>query len=203
MALNERLQRFLAEHEIHHEPLPHHEAFTAQEVAEAAHISGRHLAKALLVREEGGGHLLLVVLPAPCRIDLAALRADAGRRKLSLASEEEITRAFPDCEVGAMSPFGHLYGLRVYVDACFPRTEEFIFICGGTTTRWFACNTGSTSDRIASFRQGVSRRVSHGRPAGEHLPQSGREPDGSLGARAHPLVVYRPAWGTRQPQEFT
>ncbi len=129
MAVSERLDRFLAQQQVAHEVLPHGEGFTAQEVAEAAHISGRLLAKVLLVREHDGAYLM-VVLPASCRVDLAALKAAGAGRKFSLASEDEIRRLFPDCEVGAMPPFGSLYDLPVYVDACFPRSEALVFQAG-------------------------------------------------------------------------
>lgn len=129
MAVNERLARFLARERAAHEVLPHTAEFSAQRVAEAAHVPGAHLAKVLLVREHGGAYLMLV-LPAPCRVDLTALTIAGAGRKFSLASEEEIQRRFPDCEVGAMPPFGGLYDLPVYVDACFPRNEEFVFQAG-------------------------------------------------------------------------
>jgi Ala-tRNA(Pro) deacylase len=129
MALNDRLKRFLDEQKVSYQTLLHREVFTAQEVAQASHVPGLQLAKVLLVRADGTGYLM-VVLPAPCRLDLAALRHVTGKHKLSLASEEEIGRLFPDCEVGAMPPFGNLYNLPVYIDACFPRTREFVFQAG-------------------------------------------------------------------------
>jgi Ala-tRNA(Pro) deacylase len=129
MALNDRLKHFLAQQRIEYDVLPHREVFTAQEVAATSHVTGRQLAKVIVVRADGQGHLM-VVLPASCRLDLTALREVAGKRKLSLAPEDEIARLFPDCEVGAMPPFGDLYGLPVYVDACFPREKEFFFQAG-------------------------------------------------------------------------
>ena len=129
MALSERLKGLFDQHRIQYQTAPHREVFTAQEVAQASHVPGRHLAKVLLVREGGGGYLM-VVLPAACRVDLTALKTVAARRKLSLASEEEMGRLFPDCEIGAMPPFGNLYGLPVFIDACFPRAQEFVFQAG-------------------------------------------------------------------------
>jgi Ala-tRNA(Pro) deacylase len=72
----------------------------------------------------------MAVLPAACRVDLTALRTVAGRRRLSLAAEDEFGRLFPDCELGAMPPFGNLYGLPVYIDACFSPTDDFFFQAG-------------------------------------------------------------------------
>lgn len=129
MAPNDRLRRFLDEQHADYQVLPHREAFTAQEVAGASHVPGREVAKVLVVRESGGGYLMLV-LPAPCRVDLAALGTATGKRKLALASEVEFERLFPDCETGAMPPFGNLYGLPVYIDACFAGAEEIVFQAG-------------------------------------------------------------------------
>jgi Ala-tRNA(Pro) deacylase len=128
MALNDRLKHFLAQQKIEYDTLPHREVFTAQEVAAASHVPGRQLAKVVVVRS-AEGHLM-VVLPAACRLDLPALKAVVGKGKLSLAPEDEVGRLFPDCDVGAMPPFGNLYNLPVYVDACFPHEKEFVFQAG-------------------------------------------------------------------------
>jgi len=129
MAVNERLKWFLDQQKIAYQTLPHREVFTAQEVAAATHVSGRQLAKVVVVRENDGGHLM-VVLPAACRVDLTALKAVTEKRKLSLAPETEFARLFPDCDAGAMPPFGNLYSMPVYIDACFPRAKD-IFFQGG------------------------------------------------------------------------
>jgi Ala-tRNA(Pro) deacylase len=129
MALNDRLKHFLAQQKIEYDTLPHREVFTAQEVAATTHVPGRQLAKVILVREDGKGYLM-AVLPASCRLDVSTLTAVSGKRKLSLAGEDEVGRVFPDCEIGAMPPFGNLYDLPVYVDACFPREKELYFQAG-------------------------------------------------------------------------
>ncbi|MBI4591526.1 MAG: YbaK/EbsC family protein [Candidatus Rokubacteria bacterium] len=129
MALNDRLQRFLDQQGIAYQTLAHRQVFTAQEVAATTHVPGRQLAKVVVVRGDGGGYLM-VVLPAACRIDLTALRTVTGKRKLSLAPEGEFGRLFPDCDVGAMPPFGNLYDMPVYIDACFPRAKEIFFQAG-------------------------------------------------------------------------
>jgi Ala-tRNA(Pro) deacylase len=129
MALTDRVKRFLDGEQIAYQTLPHREAFTAREVAAESHVTERQLAKVVAL-EEHGGRPLMVVLPAACRLDLTALRHAAGRHKLSLVREEEMPRLFPDCEVGATPPFGNLYGLPVYVDACFPRGGDIVFQAG-------------------------------------------------------------------------
>jgi Ala-tRNA(Pro) deacylase len=129
MAINERLRRFLDQAQVAYEVLPHREAFTAQEVAAAAHVSGRRLAKVLALREQGGG-ALMVVLPAACRLDLPALQHATGRHRLSLIGEDEMAALFPDCDTGAMPPFGNLYGMPVYVDGCFQLDQDILFQAG-------------------------------------------------------------------------
>jgi Ala-tRNA(Pro) deacylase len=129
MAVNDRLKQCLDRECVSYEALPHREVFTAREVAAESHVTDRQVAKVLALEEEGDGHLM-VVLPAACRLDLTALKHATGRHKLSLAREDEIMRLFPDCEVGAMPPFGNLYGMPVYIDACFPRARDIVFQAG-------------------------------------------------------------------------
>lgn len=129
MPLNDRLERFLKERGARYEILSHPEAFTASEIAAAAHVPGREVAKVVVVRDEGGGHLM-AVLPALCRLDLAALARAAGKKEVRLAPEAEVQQLFPDCEAGAMPPFGNLYGLPVYADRHFPRSEDIFFQAG-------------------------------------------------------------------------
>lgn len=129
MAMNERLKRYLDQEHARYETLPHREAFTARQVAIESRVPERQLAKVLALEEEGNGHLM-VVLPAACRLDLNALRYAAGRHRLSLVREDEMRRLFPDCELGAMPPFGHLYGMPVYVDACLSQAPAIVFQAG-------------------------------------------------------------------------
>jgi len=129
MALNDRLKLYLDQERASYETVPHREVFSAREVAAESHVTAGQFAKVLALKEEGNGHLM-VVLPATCRLDLNALKRAAGRHKLSLVPENEMDRLFPDCDVGAMPPFGHLYGMPVYVDACFPRAQAIVFQAG-------------------------------------------------------------------------
>lgn len=112
-----------------HAVLSHAEVYTAREVATVSHLPGREVAKVLVARDRTGSHLM-VALPASCRLDMAALEELSGRRHLRLATEEELARLFPDCEVGAMPPLGPLYGMPVYADACFERQGEIFFQAG-------------------------------------------------------------------------
>ena len=125
----ERVLRLLETGGVAFETLPHREAYTAQGVAAAVHVSGWNLAKVLVVRAPGEGPSM-IVLPASCRLDLAALARALGKPSVALVPETEMASLFPDCETGAMPPFGQLYGLPVWVDACFPKAGEFAFQAG-------------------------------------------------------------------------
>jgi Ala-tRNA(Pro) deacylase len=129
MAINERLRHLLEQNRVEYEVLPHAEAFTSQEVAQSVHVTGRVVAKVVVVREPAGGHLLVAV-PASCRLDLAILRRETGRPGLVLATERELQTLFPDCEVGAMPPLGRLYGLPMYLDRCLERSSTILFQAG-------------------------------------------------------------------------
>ena len=129
MTINARLRSLLDAEHASYSTRKHALAFTAQEVAAQSHVPGRDLAKVVVARTEEGSYLM-AVLPALCRVDLIALAKAARAEKLSLAREEEVQRLFPDCEPGAMPPFGRLYGLPVYVDACFPHYETLFFQAG-------------------------------------------------------------------------
>ncbi len=125
----DRTTAFLDENRIPYEVLPHRSAFTAQGVAASLHVSGWNVAKVVVVHASGAP-AFLVVLPAACRLDLDALGRVIGKTDLSLAGEPELRELFPDCEVGAMPPFGNLYGIPVLVDACLPQTGAFVFQAG-------------------------------------------------------------------------
>ena len=126
--LSERLTKYLEANGVKYEVLRHGEAYTAQEVAASMHVHGRMLVKVVIVKSEKG--FMMVALPADRRVDISTLRADLGLHFAALATEAEFKKIFPDCEAGAMPPFGQLYGLPVWVDACFPKAGEFTFQAG-------------------------------------------------------------------------
>jgi Ala-tRNA(Pro) deacylase len=97
----------------------------AQRVAAAAHVPGRRVAKVVVVREEGGA-ALMVVLPATQRLDLRALAWATREGRLSLVTRGELAALFPDCEPGVVPPFGSLYGMPVYADACLRGAPELL-----------------------------------------------------------------------------
>lgn len=107
------LKTFLDNRGVDYECVEHSPAYTASETAASAHVAGRDFAKTVIVKI--GGQMAMVVLPANRKIVLPDLRSLLDRHDVELASETEFRTRFPDCEVGAMPPFGHLYGLPVYV----------------------------------------------------------------------------------------
>jgi Ala-tRNA(Pro) deacylase len=131
MPILTKLRTFLDSQKVPYEVLSHRQAFTAQEVAQAQHVPGRELAKVVMVRS--GGAFLMLVVPAPYRVDLGRAAAAVGKPDLVLATEDEFKDLFPQCEAGAMPPFGNLYNLPVYVDQTLTRDEEIVFNAGTHT----------------------------------------------------------------------
>ncbi|HEY8993683.1 MAG TPA: YbaK/EbsC family protein [Lacunisphaera sp.] len=126
-----KLRKFLDDHGVKYVSIRHSPAFTAQEVAQSAHVSGRDFAKTIVVSTENG--MALVVLPASRRIVMSDLREMLLVPHVRLASEQEFRDLFPDCELGAMPPFGNLYGLPVYVAESLAAEKEIAFNAGTHT----------------------------------------------------------------------
>jgi Ala-tRNA(Pro) deacylase len=126
-----RLEAFLRQNQVPFELHHHPRAYTAQEVAATEHVPGRMVAKVVVVWAEG--RLSLAVLPAPLRLDLEKAAAALGVRSVRLAREEEFEPFFPDCETGAMPPFGNLYDVPVYVDRSLTEQERVVFDAGTHT----------------------------------------------------------------------
>jgi Ala-tRNA(Pro) deacylase len=128
----ERLTTYLREHHVPYQIQQHREAFTAQEVAASEHVPGRLVAKVVVIFADGQKALL--VLPAPHRVNLAQAAQALGAAEVRLAHEEEFAANFPDCELGAMPPFGNLYGLPVYVDRSLTADDRLVCQAGTHTT---------------------------------------------------------------------
>ena len=127
----QRLKELLDRHGVHFESITHLPAYTAQGIAAVTHISGKEVAKTVVVKLDG--QLAMAVVPASHRIDLRRLQAETGTTTVSLASEAEFKDAFPGCETGAMPPFGSLYGVAVLVDQAVTRDREIVFNAGSHT----------------------------------------------------------------------
>jgi Ala-tRNA(Pro) deacylase len=126
-----KLREFLDLNRAKYVAVSHSPAFTAQEIAASAHIPGRELAKAVMVKIDG--RLAIAVLPATAMIDFAALRAAAAASKVELAGEDEFRDKFPGCELGAMPPFGNLYGMDTFVAHSLSADDEIAFNAGSHT----------------------------------------------------------------------
>ncbi len=126
-----KLTEFLDSHDVKYVSIRHSPAFTAAEVAASAHVAGRNFAKTIVVRIDDS--FALVVLPASRRLMLTDLRELLQTPVIRLATEAEIRGLFPDCELGAMPPFGHLYGLPVYVAESLAHEPEIAFNAGTHT----------------------------------------------------------------------
>lgn len=126
-----RLYNFLDERDSHYTTVHHDRTITAHETAEAMHIGRQHFAKTVMVSVDGA--LAMVVMPAAYRIELTRLSRALGGGMVELVQENEFTQAFPDCEPGAMPPFGHLYGMPVYVDSRLSEQDEIAFNAGSHT----------------------------------------------------------------------
>jgi Ala-tRNA(Pro) deacylase len=129
MALLERLRVFLEENHAEYTHTVHPIAYTAREVASAEHLPNREVAKTVVVFGDEGFHV--VAVPANKLVDFQEVRLTMGFTHARLATEEEIGRLFPDCELGAMPPFGRLYGVPTYLDSSLA-TEETIAFNAGT-----------------------------------------------------------------------
>jgi Ala-tRNA(Pro) deacylase len=123
-----RLKEALDQAGIKYVLVSHSPAYTAQEVAASAHVPGKEMAKTVIVRSSA--ELAMAVLPASRQIDFAKLAEGMKVKKVELASEEEFRGLCPDCELGAMPPFGHFYGLAVIVDQVLEQDEEIYFNAG-------------------------------------------------------------------------
>jgi len=126
-----RLKGFLDSHEVKYVTLEHSKAFTAAEIAALAHVPGREMAKTVMVDVDG--HMAMAVLPASLRVSFDQLRAAIGAQTVMLSNERDFVERFPGCEVGAMPPFGNLYGMEVYVADSLARQEEIAFNAGTHT----------------------------------------------------------------------
>lgn len=126
-----KLKEYLDNHGVKYVSIRHSPAYAAAEVAASAHVAGRDFAKTIVVRIDGS--LALVVLPASRRLVLSDLRELLQSPLVRLATEAEFRDRFPDCEVGAMPPFGNLYGLPVYVAESLAQEKEIAFNAGTHT----------------------------------------------------------------------
>lgn len=119
------LMQYLDKHGVRYVVVSHSPAYTAQGIAALSHTPGRELAKSVVVNVDG--ELTLAVLPASFQVDVGSLKRAIRAKNVRLASEEEFKDSFPECETGAMPPFGNLYGMRVVADESLAKDREITF----------------------------------------------------------------------------
>jgi len=124
----QKLKKFLDNENIKYVAISHSRAYTAQGIAALTHISGKELAKTVIVKIDDT--LAMAVLPASQHVDLALLKAATGATTVALAGEAEFKDRFPDCETGAMPPFGNLYGMTVFAEENLTKDREIAFNSG-------------------------------------------------------------------------
>ncbi len=127
MTVSARLKELLDKNKVRYATLTHSPAYTAQAAAATLHVPGKKLAKTVVVK--AGEETVLAVLPASYHVNLKKLGEILGT-PVRLAAENEFASLFPDCELGAMPPFGMLYGLPVVADRVLAEDEEIVFHAG-------------------------------------------------------------------------
>ena len=123
-----RLKEFLDSHNIKYVTISHSRAFTAQETAASAHVPVKELAKTVVVKIDG--KMAMAVLPASSKVDFDLLKKAMGSGRVEIASEKEFKDMFPGCEIGAMPPFGNLYGMEVFAAESLTEDKEIAFNAG-------------------------------------------------------------------------
>ena len=126
-----KLKEFLDDNNVKYVTIGHSLAYAAHEIAASAHVPAKELAKTVIVKVDG--KMMMAVLPATHKIDLPKLQSALGAGSVELAGEEEFKDVFPGCALGAMPPFGNLYGLEVLVAQRLTEDKEIAFNAGTHT----------------------------------------------------------------------
>jgi Ala-tRNA(Pro) deacylase len=124
----DHLKSYLDEKRVNYEVLHHREVFTMPEIASVLHEKGAYVAKVFMAWVDG--RLLMLVLPAHAHVDFNRVKSMLSATSARRAREDEFADIFPDCEVGAMPPFGNLYNLQVYIDHALTRVPHLVFQAG-------------------------------------------------------------------------
>lgn len=131
MANKSSIKEFLDKNKVNYSVIQHTPAYTAAEIAANSHISGKFLAKVVILKVDG--KFAMVVEPANQKVNLKTFEELTGSKKVELANEYEFKGKFPDCEVGAIPPFGNLYDMDVYVAESLTRDDQIAFSAGTHT----------------------------------------------------------------------
>jgi Ala-tRNA(Pro) deacylase len=126
-----KLEELLDGKGINYVRITHSTAYTAQETAASAHIPGKALAKTVILKTDG--KMMMAILPASRKLDLDLLKEAVGANKVEIANETEFKDMFPECDIGAIPPFGNLYGMAVISERILAENEEIAFNAGSHT----------------------------------------------------------------------
>lgn len=129
--ISRMLTEFLDANHVRYQTIPHDPSYTAQELAASVHVPGRDVAKAVVVSVDGKA--AMAVVPSPSRVDLRRVRDVTGAQEANLLTESEFAGRFSGCELGAMPPFGNLYGMDTLVDEKLSLDSEIVFNAGSHT----------------------------------------------------------------------
>jgi len=158
MPVLKRLQSYLDANRVPYEVVAHARAYTAHDVAQTLEVPGNLVAKVVIVKADS--YFVMSVLPATWRVDLNRLRDVLEAGDVRLATEAEIASLFPDCQVGAMPPFGNLYGVEVYVDQLLTEDESIVFEAGsyvGAMKLRYKDFSALVRPRVAAFHHEPSK----------------------------------------------
>jgi len=128
MTISRKLKDYLEENQVAYQIGVHQPVYTSQEIAASMHVPGKELAKVVMVKADG--KMVMLVLPASYRVDTKKVKKVLKCKRLGIAKEKDFEEVFPDCEVGAMPPFGNLYNLKVWVDQVLAEDEFIVFQAG-------------------------------------------------------------------------
>jgi Ala-tRNA(Pro) deacylase len=128
MTILKKLKDYLEKNQVRYEVGYHERVYTSQEIAAAMHVPGKELTKVIMVKADG--KMTMLVLPASYRVDTKKLKKVFQCKRLGIAKEKDFEELFPDCEIGAMPPFGNLYNLEVWVDQILTEDEFIVFQAG-------------------------------------------------------------------------
>lgn len=123
-----RLKKYLDENKVPYVTISHAPAYTAEEIAHLVHVPGKDVAKTVMINIHG--KTAMAVLPSSDTINFKILSMELKGADVYLEDEDEFRKDFPDCEVGAMPPFGNLYAMDVYVSKRLAEDEQIVFNAG-------------------------------------------------------------------------
>lgn len=128
MTMASKVSQFLRDQSVDYQLIPHAHSQRSSETARSAHVREDQVAKAILLEDSQG--YVLAVIPASASLDMRAIHDETGRRHLQMVQEQQLSRAFPDCELGALPPLGQAYGITTLLDNSLRHLDTVYFEAG-------------------------------------------------------------------------